>query len=81
MNELQTLANYGVGAPAISPAFNTGCVAGCNVLTCSCTRTFYWSSTTVASSPSRAWTVGFGQISGFTKQADSRYVRAVRGGS
>jgi hypothetical protein len=83
VNELQTLTNYGAGIPAVSPAFNTGCVSGCNVLTCSCTRSnSYWSSSAVASTPRRAWTVStFGTIQPFTKGEASLYVRAVRGGS
>jgi hypothetical protein len=83
VNELQTLANYGVGIPAVSPAFHTGCVPGCNVLTCSCTRSSaYWSSTAVAANPRLAWTVSaFGMIDPFTKGAAHRSVRAVRGGS
>ncbi len=54
VNELLTLVNYGVGAPAISPAFNTACTSGCNVLTCSCTRAFpHWSSTAAAAATQR----------------------------
>src|SRR5438876_4731452 len=35
--------------PAVSPAFNNNCTSGCTVLTCSCTASSgYWSSTTVA---------------------------------
>jgi hypothetical protein len=82
VNELLTLVNYGVGVPAISPAFNTGCSLGCNVLTCSCTRTFYWSSTAVAPDPRRAWTVTFfGSTLPVTKGGEYHSVRAVRGGS
>src|SRR5207244_11210691 len=34
--------------PAVSPAFNNNCTSGCTVLTCSCTASSgYWSSTTV----------------------------------
>lgn len=83
VNELLTLLNYGVSVPAISPAFNTGCTAGCNVFTCSCTRAYsHWSSTAVASDPRRAWTVHFaGSTSYYEKGAVFLSVRAVRGGS
>ena len=83
VNELLTLLNYGAGLPATSPAFNTGCTLGCNVLTCSCTRSSsYWSSTADASDPRRAWTVStFGSTSTSLKGAHLQSVRAVRGGS
>ncbi len=83
VNELLTLVNYGVGVPAISPAFNTGCNVGCNVLTCSCTGGRYWSSSARASDPRQAWAVSSGYTSPLPK-ADYTFienVRAVRGGS
>ena len=54
--------------PAVSPAFNNNCTSGCTVLTCSCTASStYWSSTTVAGQarpgdppgPTFAWFVLF----------------------
>jgi len=81
--ELESLLNLGTSYPAVSPAFNTACAPACTVLTCSCTAaSFYWSSTTVASSPSIAWVVGFSDgYANFRAKGDGAYVRAVRGGS
>src|SRR5262245_12523696 len=78
--ELQTLANYGSVSPAVSPAFNTGCVAACTVATCSCTQAgFYWSSTTYQGNPQAAWTVTFGGggVNALFK-TNTFFVRAVR---
>jgi len=45
-NELQTLVNYENHNPAVDTVFNTNCAPGCTVLTCSCTTSGgYWSST------------------------------------
>jgi len=80
--ELESIVNAEVFNPTLSPAFNTGCVPGATVLTGSCTKSsFYWSSTSYAFDPSRAWRVGFdfgAAAAGF--KADALYVRAVRGG-
>ncbi len=44
----------------MSPAFNTGCAPACTVLTCSCTvSSYYWSSSTYAFNPTLAWVVSF----------------------
>jgi len=71
VNELQTLVDYGRSNPAVSAAFDTGCVPGCTVLTCSCTRSTeeisfppflsstYCSSTTFQGSPNEWWAVEF----------------------
>jgi hypothetical protein len=85
VKELQSIVNYENSEPSTSVAFNTGCVAGCTVLTCSCTGTGspsrYWTSTTSAGFPTNAWRVhfDFGDAAmadkGFTSKA-----RAVRGG-
>src|SRR5262249_42151799 len=77
--ELQSLMDYRDG---ISPAFNTGCVPGCSVLTCSCTREAYWTSTTTAHSRRDAWGAGF-QDGTLVRQAKATRlaVRAVRGGA
>jgi hypothetical protein len=83
VNELQSLPDYGAVLPAVSPELNTACAAGCSVLTCSCTTSnFYWTSTTVATNKANAWIVGFdaGAV-GAGSKASSYYVRAVRGGS
>ena len=82
VKELQSIVNYQNESPAVSPAFNTGCAPGCTVLTCSCTvSSYYWSSSTYAYYPGYAWNVGFdyGFVSYFYKSI-SYYVRAVRAG-
>jgi hypothetical protein len=87
VNELQSLANYGAFGPAVWPAFDTGCVAGCTVLTCSCnwrvgyTSGYYWTSSSVTSYPPHAWIVAAhdGSTDGQAK-GNYRHVRAVRGG-
>jgi hypothetical protein len=82
LNELQSLANYQNGSPAIGSAFNTGCVPSCTVLTCSCTQAnLHWSSTTYQGSPGIAWLVNFtdgGMVS--VGKSINLWVRAVRGG-
>jgi hypothetical protein len=85
IKELLTIIHYDHVAPAVSPAFNTGCVAGCTVLTCSCTgvgTADHWSSTSSAFNRADAWTVGFfgGNILGPDKSTTPFRVRAVRGG-
>ena len=81
--ELYTIDNLGT-SEATYPPFETGCVPGCTVLTCSCTeRTHYWTSTTNASDTSQTWNVVF-DLGGYDN-ADAKTsnfaVRAVRGGS
>src|SRR5207253_2901080 len=45
--ELGSIVNYANAYPAVSQEFNNGCTAPCTVLTCSCTGSFgYWSSST-----------------------------------
>ena len=81
VNELQSLANYGL-SPAIDPAFNTGCVASCTVTTCSCAQSGdSWSSTTRQGSPGFAWLVGLdlGDCNTDTTRRNLS-ARAVRGG-
>jgi hypothetical protein len=84
--EMQSLMEYGVTVPlevpAISPVFNTGCVAGCSVLTCSCTRPFFtWTSTTTADDRRYAWG-GWFQDGVLIRQFKTNPLstRAVRGG-
>jgi len=89
VNELQTILNYGVTYPSVWPAFHTGCVAGCTVLTCSCGWTsgfggseLYWTSTTYEPAPFYVWTVGaYDGSVGYTARNEVRHVRAVRGGT
>lgn len=80
--ELETLVEVEPGTPSIDPAFNTDCVPGCTVLTCSCTQSaYYWSSSTYQLTPNLAWFVYFldGSVFSGTK-SNLGYVRAVRGG-
>ncbi len=73
--------NYGTFSPAVSAAFNTGCVAGATVLTGSCTAASgYWLSTTDAVATALARYVDFddGQVFSNNKN-DTEFVRAVRG--
>jgi hypothetical protein len=85
VKELQSIVNYQNVNPSVSSAFNTGCVATCTVLTCSCTiESRYWSSSTVANSPTFAWIVlfDFGSVNFVIDNGKSNgsFVRAVRGG-
>jgi hypothetical protein len=83
VNELQSLTHYGALDPAVSAPFNTGCAAACTVLTCSCTGSHaYWSSSTYQDTPTTAWYVYF--FDGFvlpTSKTNAARVRAVRAGS
>ncbi len=85
VKELQSIVNYENTSPAVSPAFDTGCAAGCTVLTCSCTSAGNtWSSSTEATlgTQTKAWLVDF--ISGFVItdfKGGNLAVRAVRDGS
>jgi hypothetical protein len=83
--ELESILDLGTAGPAVSAAFNTGCAPGCTVLTCSCTfSSVYWSSTSPADAPALAWNVNFlfGSVNrNYIKATDSYYARAVRGGS
>jgi hypothetical protein len=84
VKELQSLVSYGRVAPAIEPVFHTNCIATCDVsmFTCGCTESDrYWSSSTSAGEPEKAWIVSFtdGAVGTLDKQAFSA-VRAVRGG-
>jgi hypothetical protein len=82
VNEVQGIMRYGSVNPALDTAFNNGCVTACTVLTCSCTRSVgYWTSTTYQWTPNLAWLGQFyaGLLDAGTKS--SPYcVRAVRGG-
>lgn len=81
--ELYSLLNLENVSPAVSAPFNTGCVADCTVLDCSCTVSLgYWTSTTYPSSPQTAWVVNFGSGSVLAGGKNpGNHVRAVRGGS
>jgi hypothetical protein len=80
--ELVSILDLEKNNPSVDPAFNTTCAGGCDVSTCSCTTaSYYWSSTSFASSPTFAWAVNFttGDPTSRTKTL-LNYVRAVRGG-
>lgn len=84
LNELESIRSLeGDGDPAVAPAFHAGCAAGCTVLTCSCTRSeVYWSSSSVEAFSGNAWLVEFlrGSV-GFDVKIAVNHVRAVRGGA
>ena len=82
LNELQSLINLQNVNPAVSSAFNTSCMGGCTVTSCSCTQSnCYWSSSTYQNYPDNAWNVDF--FDGYVGASGKGYffVRAVRGGS
>ena len=81
--ELLSLVDIGREGPAIDPAFDTGCTAGCTVTTCSCEEgDEYWSSNTVVDFDTTAWAVSFdeGDAESALKTFGGDNVRAVRGG-
>ena len=85
--EIQTIVNHENVQPAVSSAFNTGCVAACTVLTCSCTAVGtspYWSSTTYVPSPAYSWYLSFYDtgkgLGDNSLSGNLNFVRAVRGG-
>jgi hypothetical protein len=83
VTELQSIVNYGAAWPAAYAEFNTSCTPGCAVTICSCTRSYYyWSSTTYQDSPAAAWIVNpnAGGVMAVAKSTGNVYVRAVRGG-
>ena len=81
--ELQSIMSYETSNPSVDPAFNTACVPGCTVLTCSCTKAAdHWSASTNANVPINAWRGDF--FAGFIRPGDKtggNFVRAVRGGA
>jgi len=81
--ELESMFDLAGGNPAVDAAFDTNCIPGCMVASCSCTQpdTEYWSSTTVVTSPVFAW-VAFsnGGVNFDHKTFSAASVRAVRGG-
>jgi hypothetical protein len=83
LKELQSIVDHQNMNPAVETAFNTNCLPGCTVTSCSCTRSGpspYWSATTDAADPSEAWLLDFfdGDVNDNLK-ALSFYARAVRG--
>jgi hypothetical protein len=81
INEMRSLVDYSVSGPSVAAPFNASCAAACTVLTCSCTASdVYWSSTSFAPAPLAAWiheyNTGFIGVS--SKNTPTR-VRGVRG--
>lgn len=79
LNELETLRNLGGASLAVYAEFQSGCVPGCTVTTCSCTPAyFFWSSTSYAGFAGNA----YGMDSYGIVHTDWKYrslaVRAVR---
>jgi hypothetical protein len=80
VNELQSIVSYGATDPSVLPAFNTSCISGCTVLTCSCTSGPYWSSTTYEADHTFAWIVSFFDgLVGASDKSSNGFVRAVLG--
>ena len=80
--ELESLVEAGRLNPAIDPVFNTGCAPGCTVLTCSCTQSgYYWSSSTYGGVATAAWSSAFHDgATSFGGKSTTSAVRAVRDG-
>jgi len=83
VRELGTLPDYSLSyspGPAVPAIFRTPCSASCTVLTCSCTKSnVYFSSTTYAGFPEANWNYNMqdgDQYAGY--KTDSHYVRLVR---
>lgn len=83
VNEVQSLTNFAASPIRIDPPFDSGCIASCDGITCSCTRPgSYWSSTTYEPATAGAWGSFFdrGDLQ-FGSKAVGAFLRAVRGGS
>lgn len=81
--ELITLLDFSAAAsPRVFAEFNNGCVAACDLSTCSCTRAGeYWSSTYHPGNLAWGWTVRMDVWSpGMNPKGAPFPVRAVRGG-
>ncbi len=86
--ELQSLINYDStdAGPPTDSVFKKDCVAGCTLTMCSCTRSFYYWSSSVTRAPGSAWYLDFGGgptggTSSHGAEVASIAVRAVRGGA
>jgi hypothetical protein len=80
IRELASLPRYGSYNPAVHPAFNTGCVGGCTVLTCSCTKSNVYASSTVYRGYTQAiWKLSMTDGDQYAGDAvGAHYARAVR---
>ena len=80
--ELVSILDLATYNPPVHPVFNVFCAPGCTVLTCSCTASnYYWSSSSYPFSPSNASCLYF--VDGTAITAGKSLfvsVRAVRGG-
>jgi hypothetical protein len=78
--ELMSIVDYGHMNPAVLPVFNTGCSAGCSVLSCSCTKNFvYTSSSSYLEYTPANWKINFQDGDVFAgNRTDTYNVRAVR---
>ena len=80
--ELETLLDLNAYDPATYSPFASGCAPGCGIMTCSCTTSGeYLSSTTFPTEPGYAASVNFLHgVSAIVAKAEPTAVRAVRGG-
>jgi hypothetical protein len=83
VRELQSLVDFSAFDPAVPDLFDKSCAPGCTILTCSCTNSNdYWSSTTYGQAPQNAWIVDGrdGSSTPLGPKTLYKFVRAVRGG-
>jgi hypothetical protein len=82
VNEIKSLVDYGAVSPAVTAPLDQACAPGCTVLTCSCTQSdAYWTSTSFQAAPLAAWIHEFNSgFLGVLGKTDPAHVRAVRGG-
>lgn len=86
VEELKSIRYYGAPSPTVFGVFNSDCAPSCTVLTCSCTASgSYWSSSSnqVPGFQAQAWTTSFGNFSDFSLPKSVTgvvHARAVRGG-
>ena len=81
INELKSLVDYSVVNPAVATPFNVSCAPTCSVITCSCTASdIYFSSTSYQLAQIAAWVHDYssGLIGAGLKNTPTR-VRLVRG--
>ena len=79
--ELASIVDLGRQNPSANPVFHTGCVGGCTILSCSCTKnTIYWTSSTYIGYSLASWKVIFqdGDIYAGNRAGESHAARVVR---
>ncbi|HEY2773914.1 MAG TPA: DUF1566 domain-containing protein [Candidatus Binatia bacterium] len=81
--EMESIDDVGTVNPSAWPPFDSNCVAGCSIHTCSCTAVNeYWTSSTYINDRSGAWFVHFNDgYAGAFPKTGSQSVRAVRTGN